>query len=188
MRQFSMLTPIQKPVVVATQEYQDLPLAAKEMADIQEAHAKFNEYCGEELKMMDQNVIQNIVDRGGNQGWDLDDFEMTKTFSFGSFEQCQDFCTRVSVIANDLDHHPEWNLTDGGRAVSVKLTSHFAGNIVTRIDYELAELMNKEEKKVSKSFKLYPRFSQQEWTSMKVGAMALVGGFIVIRAGLSLDF
>jgi pterin-4a-carbinolamine dehydratase len=46
------------------------------------------------------------------------------------------------LISNKLDHHPEWKLSNNGLTVDVRLTSHFAGNKVTRLDFELAEAMN----------------------------------------------
>ena len=49
----------------------------------------------------------------------------------------------VNVYCDQKDHHPEWRSDDGGRLVHVKLTSHFAGNTVSLLDYELAEHMNK---------------------------------------------
>ncbi len=33
-------------------------------------------------------------------------------------------------------------MLDGGKTVEVRLTSHFAGNKVTRLDFQLAEAMN----------------------------------------------
>ena len=83
---------------------------------------------------MNNNIIENIANRGGTEGWDVDEFSMRKTFEFDSFEECQAFVMRVAKDAEEHDHHPEWNLSDGGKTLNVKLTSHFANNTVTRLD------------------------------------------------------
>jgi len=50
---------------------------------------------------MNENLINNIIQRDGIKGWataeNLDD--LTKSFEFSSFEQCQAFCQNVGVIA-----------------------------------------------------------------------------------------
>ena len=134
---------------------------------------------------MNKNIIENIVDRGGNDGWDTTEDRMTKTFEFSSFEQCQAFCNAVSVEANKKDHHPEWRLTNGGCTVDVTLTSHFAGNKVTRLDFELAEEMNEQYERALSSFKMFPRFSNNEWASLKIGVGAFVLGTIIWRVATS---
>ena len=89
---------------------------------------------------MNQNVITNIMDSGGHDGWEtaenLD--YMKKSFEFVSFEEANTFIQHVSKFCNEKDHHPEWSSSDGGKVVNVRLTSHFAGNKVTRLDFELA--------------------------------------------------
>ena len=55
------------------------------------------------------------------------------------------------------DHHPEWQVSDGGKVVNVRLTTHWAGNTVTRSDFELAEEMNNAASAAGR-FKQYERF------------------------------
>ena len=86
---------------------------------------------------------------------------MTKTFEFSSFEQAQHFVQRVSRFASQKDHHPEWLTSNGGRTVSVRLTSHFAGNKVTLFDFELAENMNQAHKITLKEYSAYPWVSSR---------------------------
>ena len=85
---------------------------------------------------------------------------MKRSFEFISFEQAQHFVQRVALFAQEKDHHPEWQITDGGKTINVTLTSHFAGNKVTLYDFQLAERMNKGFKISLKNFKLYPFLSQ----------------------------
>lgn len=94
--------------------------------------------------MMNQNIITDIMDRGGHDGWETEANlnYMQKSFEFKSFEEANMFVQHVSKFCNQKDHHPEWSVSNGGCTVNVKLTSHFAGNKVTRLDFELAEAMN----------------------------------------------
>lgn len=128
---------------------------------------------------MNKNIIEAIVERGGNDGWDTTEDAMKKSFTFDSFEQAQNFCYRVSQWANTKDHHPEWNLSNKGCTVNVNLTSHFAGNKVTRLDFELAEEMNKQAKTVSKRFSMFPRIDSSQMASIQIGLLLLAcGGFV----------
>ena len=81
---------------------------------------------------------------------------------------------RVAIDAEKKDHHPEWHTMDGGRTVNVTLTSHFAQNTVTRLDFELAECMSNAYTETRGSFKMYPWFTKGEWASIKIGAVMAV--------------
>jgi 4a-hydroxytetrahydrobiopterin dehydratase len=63
-----------------------------------------------------------------------------KTFRFGDFNAAFGFMTRVAILADKLDHHPEWfNVYD---RVEVTLATHDADG-VTELDVELASFMDK---------------------------------------------
>ena len=93
---------------------------------------------------------------------------LRKRFEFNSFEQAQHFVQRVGKWAEDKDHHPEWTVEEGGKTVSVTLTSHFAGNKVTLFDFQLAEQMNKDYKITSRTFRPYPYLSNSQWSSILI--------------------
>lgn len=105
---------------------------------------------------MNETKIDNLISRGGTDGWnhegDLD--ALTKTFHFESFEQGNDFVQQVGKFCETKDHHPEWQTSNGGKEISVRLTSHFANNKVTLFDFELADNMNSMYKKSAK-FNMY---------------------------------
>ena len=62
-----------------------------------------------------------------------------KSFKFKDFNAAFGFMTRAALIAEKLDHHPEWfNVYN---KVDVTLTTHSAGG-VTDLDIKLAEAMN----------------------------------------------
>ncbi len=65
---------------------------------------------------------------------------ITRTFTFKDFNEAFGFMTRAALIAEKLDHHPEWfNVYD---KVEVTLATHDAGGVTER-DVELAEAMDR---------------------------------------------
>lgn len=84
----------------------------------------------------------------------------------------------MGIFAESKDHHPEWKLTNGGRNVEVRLTSHFANNKVTLFDFELAEAMNRANKRAAK-FNAYPRIENSQF----LAAAVAVGSVAIIFAG-----
>ena len=64
---------------------------------------------------------------------------ITRKFIFADFNGAFGFMTRVALIAEKMDHHPEWS--NVYRTVEVTLSTHDAGGI-TEKDIALAEAMN----------------------------------------------
>ena len=62
-----------------------------------------------------------------------------KTFVFKDFNEAFGFMTRAALVAEKMDHHPEWR--NVYKTVEVVLSTHDAGG-VTRLDIELATTMN----------------------------------------------
>ncbi len=64
---------------------------------------------------------------------------ITKTFKFKDFNAAFGFMTRVALMADKLDHHPEWfNVYN---RVEVTLATHDADG-VTELDVALAQFMD----------------------------------------------
>ena len=73
-------------------------------------------------------------------GWTGGDDFITKVFRFDDFAEAFAWMTRIAIIADKMDHHPEWfNVYN---RVDVTLTTHDAGG-VTEKDRSLAEAMEK---------------------------------------------
>jgi 4a-hydroxytetrahydrobiopterin dehydratase len=62
-----------------------------------------------------------------------------KTFVFKDFNEAFGFMTRAALVAEKMDHHPEWR--NVYKTVEVVLSTHDAGG-VTALDVELAKAMN----------------------------------------------
>jgi len=71
-------------------------------------------------------------------GWTGGDDFITKVYRFDDFAQAFGFMTRIAIIADKMDHHPEWfNVYN---RVDVTLTTHDAGGL-TEKDIILAKAM-----------------------------------------------
>jgi 4a-hydroxytetrahydrobiopterin dehydratase len=67
--------------------------------------------------------------------WRVEGNKLTRTFRFPDFIAAWGFMTRVALIAQSMDHHPEWFNVYG--TVTIALNTHDAGGI-TSLDVELA--------------------------------------------------
>ena len=65
---------------------------------------------------------------------------ISKKFVFADFNEAFGFMARVALVAEKLDHHPEWS--NVYKTVEVTLSTHDAGGL-TELDVKLAEAMNK---------------------------------------------
>jgi 4a-hydroxytetrahydrobiopterin dehydratase len=65
---------------------------------------------------------------------------IAKTFVFRDFNAAFGFMTRVALIAEKMDHHPEW--FNVYKTVEVTLSTHDAGG-VTELDIQLAGAMDR---------------------------------------------
>ena len=72
--------------------------------------------------------------------WELDGETIRRTFRFEDFTGAMGFVTKVALVAEKANHHPDidirWN------KVTLALTTHDAGGLTTR-DIELAKDIDK---------------------------------------------
>ena len=61
---------------------------------------------------------------------------ISKKFVFADFNQAFGFMTRAALVAEKLDHHPEWS--NVYKTVEVTLSTHDAGGVTDK-DFKLAD-------------------------------------------------
>jgi len=90
---------------------------------------------------MDRTKIGAAAALAELSGWRAHDSRdaIVKSFRFADFNAAFGFMTRVALLADKLDHHPEWsNVYD---RVEVLLSTHDADG-VTALDLAMAKFMD----------------------------------------------
>ncbi len=75
-------------------------------------------------------------------GWRMrpDGHAIERAFVFRNFSEAFGFMTRAALVAEKLNHHPEWS--NVYKRVDVVLTTHDTGGL-TELDFKLAAAMNR---------------------------------------------
>ena len=72
--------------------------------------------------------------------WTETDNQLVREFKFADFSEAFAFMTRVALLAEKADHHPWWS--NVYNQVTIKLTTHDAGNTITDKDRVLAKAID----------------------------------------------
>ena len=72
--------------------------------------------------------------------WKEEHNTLTRTFKFKNFSQAFSFMTQVAIEAEKQNHHPNWS--NVYNVVNINLSTHDAGNIITKKDRELAKAID----------------------------------------------
>ncbi|SMX39959.1 4a-hydroxytetrahydrobiopterin dehydratase [Octadecabacter ascidiaceicola] len=72
-------------------------------------------------------------------GWDVGEMTARKVFKFKNFVEAFGWMTSVAIVAEKLNHHPEWS--NVYKTVDVTLTTHDTGGL-TDLDLKLAKRMD----------------------------------------------
>lgn len=72
----------------------------------------------------------------GDGEWVEVDGQLHRRFRFADFSEAFGFMTRVALLADATDHHPDWS--NSYNVVEISLTTHSAGSTVTDQDRTLA--------------------------------------------------
>ncbi len=75
----------------------------------------------------------------GISGWSYTDGSLNRRFEFDDFVAAFGFMSSVALLAEKLDHHPNWS--NVYRTVEIALNTHDAGG-VTDFDFVLAQRIN----------------------------------------------
>ncbi len=68
--------------------------------------------------------------------WKEENNKLTRTFTFADFSEAWAFMSRVALLVEKQNHHPEW--TNVYNRVTIHLSTHDAGDVVTEKDRKLA--------------------------------------------------
>ncbi len=72
----------------------------------------------------------------GVSGWSVEDGKLHKQFQFETFVEAFGFMTSLALIAEKMNHHPEWfNVYN---RVTIDLMTHDVGGI-SDLDFQLAK-------------------------------------------------
>jgi 4a-hydroxytetrahydrobiopterin dehydratase len=74
------------------------------------------------------------------QGWNEENDALLREWKFKDFKEAFAFMTHVAMIAEKMDHHPEWR--NVYNKVWIKLNTHSAGGKVTEKDREMAKAID----------------------------------------------
>lgn len=69
--------------------------------------------------------------------WIEENNTLKRSFTFKNFIEAWSFMTKVAMVAEKMNHHPEWS--NVYNKVSITLTTHDEGNRITEKDRELAK-------------------------------------------------
>jgi len=72
--------------------------------------------------------------------WTEENDQLSKTFEFSNFVEAFGFMIKVALIAEKMDHHPNWS--NVYNKVEIRLNTHDAGDIVTEKDKKLAQAID----------------------------------------------
>jgi 4a-hydroxytetrahydrobiopterin dehydratase len=72
--------------------------------------------------------------------WKEQDNKLTRTIEFKDFVSAFGFMSKVAIVAEKMNHHPNWS--NVYNKVSFELTTHDAGNTVTEKDRALAKAID----------------------------------------------
>ncbi len=89
-------------------------------------------------KQLSESEIPALLEK--LQSWSIEDAKLTREFRFADFNEAFAFMTRVALLAEAANHHPEW--FNVWNRVRIQLTTHDAGGITQR-DIDLAEAIDR---------------------------------------------
>ena len=88
--------------------------------------------------LLEQNQLDYFIEK--NPSWIIDNKTIKKEFKFDNFIDAFGFMSKVALLSEKMDHHPNWQNTYN--KVKIELTTHDKGGITSN-DVNLAEAIDK---------------------------------------------
>lgn len=94
------------------------------------------------IKIFDEEKSNERLKTLIESGWVFvsDTRSITKEFKFGNFIEAFSFMSAVALLAEKMNHHPEWSNTYN--KVHITLTTHDKGGL-SELDLNLGEMIEK---------------------------------------------
>ncbi|TWF44423.1 4a-hydroxytetrahydrobiopterin dehydratase [Chitinophaga polysaccharea] len=73
--------------------------------------------------------------------WEERNKQLYRAFEFKDFRDAFAFMTKVAMVAEKMDHHPNWH--NVYNKVEIYLSTHDAGDVITAKDEALASAIDK---------------------------------------------
>ena len=90
------------------------------------------------ISLIEQNQLDSFPEK--NPSWIIDNKTIKKEFKFENFIEAFGFMSKVALLSEKMDHHPDWQNTYN--KVKINLITHDKGGI-TDNDIKLAESIDK---------------------------------------------
>ena len=90
------------------------------------------------VSLIEKNQLDSFIEK--NPSWIIDNKTIKKEFKFENFIEAFGFMSKVALLSEKIDHHPDWQNTYN--IVKINLTTHDKGGI-TNNDLKLAESIDK---------------------------------------------
>ena len=90
------------------------------------------------LSLIDESQLTYFIKK--NPSWTICNKAIKKEFTFNNFVEAFGFISKVALLSEKIDHHPNWQNTYN--KVKIELTTHDKGGITTN-DLKLAESIDK---------------------------------------------
>ena len=87
--------------------------------------------------LLEQHQLDYFIEK--NPSWIIDNKTIKKEFKFYNFIEAFGFMSKVALLSEKMDHHPNWKNTYN--KVTIELTTHDMGGI-TNNDTKLAEAID----------------------------------------------
>ena len=87
--------------------------------------------------LLEKDQVNYFLEK--NPSWNINDKSIKKEFKFKNFIDAFGFISKVALLSEKMDHHPNWQNTYN--KVTIELTTHDIGGI-TSSDIKLAEAID----------------------------------------------
>jgi 4a-hydroxytetrahydrobiopterin dehydratase len=91
------------------------------------------------VEVFSQSMIDSAIkelNKGSDKFWSIEDGKLYREFKFSDFVSAFGFMTKVAILAEKANHHPEWSNVYS--KVVISLITHEVGGLTNR-DFDLAQ-------------------------------------------------